>query len=234
MKAITLCIMLLACCMSTNSMGQFLPAGQVAVSFAQNHAGSVNYYRDSLKKSGNPVLDEWKYGAKWALFSTAGIAFSALAMVVGGEGGAILGLFAGFVSICTLPVFVSIGVNKIGKMYNPAGKSWKAVVGATVGTGALLAIEIMIFNNRGNSSMGNSSVYMIFPMYLVGAFAMVPLASVLTYNLFGHAPKATGNYSLLNFQNRKFQFGTPVPVVYPNPLMQGKICSQISLLSVAF
>jgi len=38
----------------------------------------------------------------------------------------------------------------------------------------------------------------------------------------------------LNIHNGSLEIGTPVPVVYPNRLMQGNICAQISLLKITF
>jgi hypothetical protein len=176
---------------------------------------------------------EWKSGAKWALYSTAGVAAGGL-MMLAGESGAYAGLFVGMASLAALPVFVAIGVNKAGKAFYSDGNFWKAFSGALLATAAVSAMEVAIFNNRGRSSMGNASGLLIFPGFLLGAFVIVPLTSALTYNLLSHPSGGQASNALLNVHGGKCSLGVPSLSVYPNPTMKGQINSQISLLSINF
>jgi hypothetical protein len=225
MKGLTLLWACIVCCSLTQVLGQSGSSGPTNGSHFVNGNDSV-----SVQK----VLPaEWKSGAKWALFSTAGVAAGGL-MMLAGEAGAYAGIFLGMGSLLVLPVFVGIGVHKAGKSFYTDGSFWKSFAGACAATAAVAAMEVAIFNNRGRSSMGNASGLLIFPGYLLGAFVIVPLTSALTYNLLSHPAGGPGSNALLNFRNGTFSLGIPAPVVYPNPFANGRICSQINLLSVTF
>lgn len=225
MKTITILFACLLSCFIQMVSGQSVTSGQSANS-------QVVVINDSISPD-IALGAEWKAGAKWALFSTAGVAAGGLLMLAG-EAGAYAGLYVGMGALLALPVFVAIGVNKAGKAFYPDGKLWKSLTGALVATAAVAAMEVAIYNNRGRSSMGNASGLLIFPGYLLGAFVVVPLTSALTYNLFSHLSGTPPSHALLNYSNGRFSLGMPAPLVYPNPFASGRLCSQISLLTVTF
>lgn len=225
MKTTTLVILILSWFCFSHAIAQLSLPNQKAGAYTWK---KNRFENDSVSKPKNPFLAEWNYGARWALFTTMGTA----AVITGifllarsNEGAFYTSIPVGMISIIALPFLVSHGVNKIGRLYYPDGKAWMAFVGGLAGTAALIEMEILLVGSGRN-------FLMVFPIYALGAFAIIPVASALTYNSFGQRNKSMTTGSLLNIQNGSFKIGTPVPVVYPNPLMEGKICSQISLLKI--
>jgi hypothetical protein len=66
-------------------------------------------------------------------------------------------------------------------------------------------------------------------------FLLIPAGTALTYQFFGHPKRTAGlSGSLLNLNKGKFSLGTPVPLVYPSLVMQNRMVTQVSLLSITF
>lgn len=235
MKPIIITSILLVNCFMNQLQGQKLPVTGSLLSHDGIQSSFTSLFRDTTAVPGNTYWSEWLGGLKGSLISTGGLAVSSLLVYLSysysptagilGPGGFMIGLLGVAASIATLPLFVSGGVNRAGQKMNTGGKYWQAFVGSLAGTVVFLTLDLMVLN----TSPGWA--YVTIPLTFM---ALVPAASALTYQLFGNRNKTYSPVSLLNFTPGDFEFGKPVPVVYPDPYMQNKICTQISLLKISF
>jgi len=126
---------------------------------------------------------------------------------------------------------VSWGVNRSGKKINPNGKYWHALAGSLLGAAVSIPINSLIYSLTTSSS--TPLIVNIAP-FILDPFVIIPIASVLAYNLLGRSQKSKELHSVFNIRQGALEIGTPVPVVYPNRLMDGNVCAQISLLNISF
>jgi hypothetical protein len=137
----------------------------------------------------------------------------------------VIGLFGAFGSIVAIPFVVSIGVNKAGGRAGAGGEYWQALSGAVISSVVLGAI--------------NAEVLRSYPKWVwftapASTLILIPAASALTYHLFSKNHRKQGSLSLLNMNKGKIGLGSLAPVIYPDPRMNNKICTQFSLLTVTF
>lgn len=192
------------------------------------------------KKQGKSAfLQEWKGGIGGALISAGGVLSGFLisglierAIPDNGSDEEMFGfgLLPVMFALSSVPVTVAWGVHRAGQAFNPEGEYWHAWVGSMVGVVVSIPVNSLIYklaNSYSDHWLVNLTPFILDP------FVIIPFTAILSYNLLGRHKKHKDSTSLLNFKQGAFEMGSPIPRVYPNPYLHGKICSQVSLLRIS-
>jgi hypothetical protein len=128
------------------------------------------------------------------------------------------------------PVLSGFLIHAFGKKYNPNGKAKYAILGTYSGLLVAAGLGSVL------SAVGQGNQNGVYP-FLSGAGGLVTLmvpglVGVYFYNKF---PRKTDNMmsaSLINKNSAGWNSGLPTFSIMPHPGIPGKLCTQISLLSV--
>jgi hypothetical protein len=222
MKTLVVCCVIIACCFPLSGHAQlrhdYYPDATLA---------SQNFPGDTLPKPRKLYAREWFGGFKGALISTGGIVISTVLIMTtysGTPSGVGFGIGIGclLATVISQPFLVSYFAYKDGKKYFPEVRYWQPLTGAL----AVATLNYLVL-------LSSDPDWVILTTPITGLILM-PVVAALTGRLFYKPGVRSAPGALVNIHNGHVEFGTPVPVVYPNPLMQNKICSQISLLRLSF
>ncbi len=197
----------------------------------------AQYLNSTLTNDSMPVnifRGEWLGGLKGGLISTAGLGVSVYLVYLSyggpmskelGPGGFVVGLLGTVLSLASIPILVTGGVDRAARRIHVQGKYGLGFTGALVSGAACLALNLAFLGN--NASLA-------FVTIPVSTLVLIPAATAYFYNGFGKSAPIESQASLFNIHSGNFGLGAPTPVVYRNPVMGGKVCTQFSLLSVSF
>jgi hypothetical protein len=251
MKALTFFAIVVGFLVANRLPGQSNPGQLLDRQFIEMDNAMSRFIQDSSTYKREIVKSEWLAGLKNAAISGGGLALSySLAVfgfskygmhLFGGEPDhpeygpvILLGAAGVLTSFVAMPILVARGVTKAGQKYYPDSRNGQALAGALAGTAVSFG-SLWLLSKVPFAFGGSLSIFSNLFRYEIVSLALVPLSSMLTYTLFNRrGPVSANTLSLMSVKNGRLSFGTPLPLVYRNPFMDGKMSTQLSLFSLQF